>query len=89
MQALELGLDPDKPVTLCQITYRLKVSLWWDWDNAAASFKIVGDALQHAGVYVNDSQIDDLRILRGTVTPRQGSIVVQITGVRVPVTRKC
>ena len=47
-----------------------------DLDNV---FKAVGDALQHAGVYMNDSQIDDLHVLRGAVTPRQGSIVVQIT----------
>lgn len=30
-------------------------------------FKSVGDSLQHAGVFADDSQIDDLRIVRGKV----------------------
>ncbi len=37
-----------------------------DVDNA---LKAVLDAMQHAGVYEDDSQIDDLRIVRGSVVP--------------------
>ena len=36
-----------------------------DLDNVLKGFL---DALQHAGVYEDDSQIDDLRIMRGPVT---------------------
>lgn len=36
-----------------------------DLDNA---LKALLDAVQHAGVYEDDSQIDDLRIIRGAVT---------------------
>ena len=35
------------------------------------------DAIQHAGVYADDSQIDDLRIVRGPVVPG-GQVVVDI-----------
>jgi dynein heavy chain len=35
------------------------------------------DSLQHAGVYESDSQIDDLRIVRGPVI-RGGAVIVQI-----------
>ena len=37
-----------------------------DLDN---TLKASLDALQHAGVYEDDSQIDDLRIVRGSVVP--------------------
>lgn len=41
------------------------------------------DALQHAGVYESDSQIDDLRIMRGPVI-RGGSVIVQIAPMHEP-----
>ena len=45
-----------------------------DLDNV---LKALGDALQHAGVYENDNQIDDLRIYRGPVI-EGGALHVQI-----------
>lgn len=36
------------------------------------------DSLMHAGVYEDDSQIDDLRIMRGPVT-RGGRVLVTVT----------
>ena len=45
-----------------------------DLDNLVKS---VQDSLQHAGVYPDDSQIDDLRITRNP--NRAGKIVVQIS----------
>ena len=46
-----------------------------DLDNA---LKCLLDSLQHAGVFVDDSQIDDLRIRRGPVVPA-GKVLVFIT----------
>lgn len=40
--------------------------------------KALLDAMQHAGVYEDDSQIDDLHIRRRDVVP-PGRVVVQIT----------
>lgn len=60
-------------VGVCRpMTGRLAVTLWAfppdrrirDIDNI---FKALGDALQHANVYENDGQIDELRLLRGAV----------------------
>jgi crossover junction endodeoxyribonuclease RusA len=45
-----------------------------DLDNL---LKVLLDSLQHAGVYLNDSQIDDLRIRRGAVQPG-GYVEVEI-----------
>lgn len=45
-----------------------------DLDNI---FKSCLDSLQHAGVYPDDSQIDDLRITRNA--SRAGKIIVQIS----------
>ena len=45
-----------------------------DLDNL---LKAVQDSLQHAGVYVSDSQIDDLRIVRRAVI-KGGKIVVAV-----------
>lgn len=47
-----------------------------DIDNRA---KAVLDGLQHAGHYLNDSQIDTLIIQRGPITPG-GCVIVTITG---------
>jgi crossover junction endodeoxyribonuclease RusA len=41
------------------------------------------DALQYAGVYESDSQIDDLRIMRGPVI-KGGSVIVQIAPMNEP-----
>lgn len=46
-----------------------------DLDNL---LKATLDALQHAGVYEDDSQIDDLRIVRGQGHAPGGELVVQI-----------
>ena len=46
-----------------------------DLDNLS---KALWDALEHAGVFVDDSQIDDLRIRRGPVVPG-GKVLVYIT----------
>lgn len=43
-----------------------------DLDNA---MKALLDALEHAGVYEDDSQIDDLRIVRGEVVPGGASVI--------------
>ena len=40
--------------------------------------KALWDALEHAGVFLDDSQIDDLRIKRGPVVPG-GKVLVFIT----------
>lgn len=45
-----------------------------DLDNL---FKAVGDSLQHAGVYHNDSQIDELRLVRSRPTTG-GTLAVTI-----------
>lgn len=47
-----------------------------DIDNSA---KAVLDALMHAGVYRDDSQIDDLHLIRGPVRQNDGGVVVEIT----------
>ena len=49
-----------------------------DLDNA---MKALLDALAHAGVYEDDSQIDDLRVIRGEVEPGGRAIVelVEVT----------
>ncbi|HBA73062.1 MAG TPA: hypothetical protein DCZ63_13000 [Geobacter sp.] len=46
-----------------------------DLDNIAKSLL---DALQKASVYPDDSQIDQLTILRGPINPPKGSIEVEI-----------
>lgn len=46
-----------------------------DIDNSA---KAVLDALMHAGVYRDDSQIDDLHIIRGALAVNAGSVTVEI-----------
>lgn len=46
-----------------------------DCDN---QFKAVLDSMQHAGIYNDDSQIDDLRILRCELDPPDGSLVVTL-----------
>lgn len=40
--------------------------------------KALLDALTHAAVYQDDSQVDDLRIRRGTVQPGKGAILVRL-----------
>ena len=42
----------DEPV---KVTYIRYASVLCDWDNAAASFKHIGDALTDAGVIIDDS----------------------------------
>jgi crossover junction endodeoxyribonuclease RusA len=49
-----------------------------DLDNA---MKALLDALEHAGAYSDDSQIDHLDITRGTGVP-EGKVIVHITEVR-------
>ena len=49
-----------------------------DLDNV---LKGVLDALEHAGVYRDDSQVDDLRICRGSVL-KGGALLVQIAQLR-------
>lgn len=39
----------------CKITYTRYTSRMMDWDNACASFKHLGDALQLAGIITDDS----------------------------------
>jgi crossover junction endodeoxyribonuclease RusA len=46
-----------------------------DLDNVG---KAVLDALQHAGIYADDSQIDDLRIVRGELRPPAGAMTVTL-----------
>jgi crossover junction endodeoxyribonuclease RusA len=46
-----------------------------DLDNLQKSLL---DALQHAGVYGDDSQIDRIEVVRGTLTPG-GKVLVEIT----------
>ena len=47
-------------------------------DIADNLFKVLGDALEKAGVYENDSQIDDYHVTRGCVA-KPGAVVVEIT----------
>lgn len=47
-----------------------------DADNCA---KAILDSLMHAGIYRDDSQIDDLHIIRGPVRQNDGEAVVEIT----------
>jgi hypothetical protein len=49
------GLNPPSFKTPVKLTYTRHCSKFSDWDNAAASFKKLGDALQLAGVLMNDS----------------------------------
>ena len=49
-----------------------------DLDN---SMKGLLDALEHAGVYADDSQIDELKIVRGDVVPG-GSCAIEIEEMR-------
>lgn len=44
-----------------------------DLDN---SLKGILDSLQHAGVYRDDEQIDDLHVMRGEVTPNGEALVI-------------
>ena len=46
-----------------------------DIDNSA---KAILDALMHAGVYRDDSQIDDLHMMRGPVQQNDGGVTVEI-----------
>lgn len=46
-----------------------------DIDNVA---KALLDALTHAGLWEDDSQLDDLRLIRGAVRPRNGCVVVAV-----------
>jgi hypothetical protein len=39
----------------CEIIYRLHVQRFWDWENAASSFKHIGDALKKIGCIPDDS----------------------------------
>ena len=51
-----------------------------DIDNV---FKAILDSLQYAGVYLNDSQIDDLRIRRlGVCPPGAADVVIQKLGLK-------
>ena len=51
-----------------------------DLDNL---FKGILDAMQHAGVYKDDSQIDDLRIKRGEVYKPGGKIIVELQRIEI------
>lgn len=42
-------------ITGCNITWRTRTVQLMDWDNQAARFKIMGDALQLTGLLKNDS----------------------------------
>lgn len=52
-----------------------------DLDNI---FKAVGDAIQAAGVVINDSDIDELHIVRGPLDRPNGHIVITIDTTRSP-----
>ena len=60
-------------VTLCAPTRRK-----YDLDNR---MKALLDAMQHAGVYADDEQIDTLQITRGRVA-KPGSAIVEIREIR-------
>lgn len=70
-------------IGIATITQRMKVALVLsppdkrkrDLDNY---LKATLDAMTHAGVFVDDSQIDALSIERGEVEPRFGGVVVSI-----------
>jgi Holliday junction resolvase RusA-like endonuclease len=41
--------------------------------------KVLLDALMHSGLFTDDSQIDDLHIVRKQVRKNDGTVVVKIT----------
>ena len=67
---------PPEPTTarlrlLVSVSYPTKAAV--DLDNRV---KPLQDALKKAGVYVDDSQIDDLRVIRGPISPAGGFVEI-------------
>ena len=55
VQLLIAQIPEFEPLTSCLILYTVSGVRWRDYDNLAASFKLLGDALVNAKVMVDDS----------------------------------
>jgi hypothetical protein len=51
----DLEWDRDFPISRCQIVFTLRLTQLMDWDGAYGRFKVLGDALVHAGVLLDDN----------------------------------
>ena len=67
-----LGSTSPFPIMQCGIIWRIFVQRRRDWDNAAAMFKVVGDALRKTGTIYNDSPVIVRWFLTEQVKLRKG-----------------
>ncbi len=54
-QKEELGLLERDPIRCCRITFEVCSVRMMDWDNLVSRFKVLGDALVHNRVLLDDS----------------------------------
>lgn len=71
----ELGREPIQGRLAVHVVFTAPDKRRRDLDNV---FKGLLDALTHAGVWGDDSQIDDLRIVRGPIQQNAGCVGVRI-----------